>query len=327
MSAHTTLGIGGKADIFYVTENSGDLIKAVRLSRSFNVPVTVVGGGSNILVSDNGVRGLVVKNKSDKITIHKEGKIHAIFREVVGARWIGVKKSKKESDFNNINYEEKEKPDVEVVLDSGVNLQWVMIKLFDLGVTGLQWYSRIPGTIGGAVYNNIHGGTHVFSEIVKKVVVMNKDNEVKTILGKELKLGYDKSRFHDSGEIILEVTLDLKMGDAKKAQKAANEWRDKKSNQPMNSAGCVFKNLGDEERKILGYPTSSVGYIVENILNMKEYAVGGASISSDHHNFIVNNGGATAKDYLAVREEIARRARECVGIELEDEIIRIGEFE
>lgn len=327
MSAHTTLGIGGNADIFYITENSGDLIKAIRLSRSFNVPVTVIGGGSNILVSDKGVRGLVVKNRSNKITVHKEGKIHAIFREVVNARWIGVKKKPEESNFSDINYDEKGKPDVEVVLDSGVNLQLAMIKLFDMGVTGLQWYSRIPGTIGGAVYNNIHGGSHVFSEIVKKVVVINKDSEVKTLLGKDLKLGYDSSRFHDSGEIILEVTLGLKMGDVNRARNAANEWRNKKSNQPMNSAGCVFKNIGEEERKILGYPTPSVGYIVENILNMKEFAVGGASISKDHHNFIVNNGGATAKDYLAVREEIARRAREAVGIELEDEIVRVGEFE
>jgi len=120
--------------------------------------------------------------------------------------------------------------------------------------------------------------------------------------------------------------LVLKMGDVKKARQVAQEWRKRKIMQPMNSAGCVFKNISEEEMKVLGYPTMSAGYIVENILNMTEYKVGGAAIAKEHHNFIVNKGGATAKDFLAVRDEIARRARESVGIELEDEIIRIGEF-
>jgi len=328
LSAHTTLGIGGKADLFYVTETSGDLVKAVRLARSFNVPVTVIGGGSNILVGDGGVRGLVIKNKSKKIAIHKEGKIHSLLRSVVSARWMGTPKdSKKEKDFSNLDYDESKAPDVEVVLDSGVNLQVAMVQLLDQGVTGLQWYSRIPGTIGGAVYNNIHGGTHTFAEIVKKVVVLDKHSGIKTISGKDLKLGYDKSRFHESDEVILEVTLILKMGDVKKALKTANEWRKRKMTQPMNSAGCVFKNISEEDRAILGYPTTSVGYIIENILNMTGFKVGGAAIAKEHHNFIVNKGKATAKDFLAVRNEIVRRARESVGIELEDEIMRIGEFD
>ena len=325
LSAHTTLGIGGKADVFYITETSGDLVKAVRLAKSFGVPVTVIGGGSNILVSDLGVRGLVIKNRSKKIAIHKEGKFHAILRGMVGARWMASEKGSKKYDFADLDYEENDKPDVEVVLDSGVNLQVATIQLIDQGVTGLQWYSRIPGTIGGAVYNNIHGGSHTFAEIVKKVVVLDKHGGIKTITGKNLKSGYDISRFHNSGEVILEVTLVLKLGDMERARRVAEEWRKRKMVQPMNSAGCVFKNISEEDRAILGYPTTSVGYIVENILNMTGYKIGDAAIA-DHHNFIINTGKATAKDYLAVRDEIVKRARESVGIELEDEIMRIGEF-
>ncbi len=326
LAKHTTLNIGGEADLFYLTESSGDLVKAVRLARSFKVPVTIIGGGSNILVSDDGVRGLVIKNRSKKITVHKEGKFHAILRGVINARWIASDKGTKKYDFADLDYEENDKPDVEVVLDSGVNLQVAMAQLFDQGVTGLQWYSRIPGTIGGAVFNNIHGGSHTFAEIVKKVVVLDEHGGVKTISGKNLKSDYDKSRFHDSGEIILEVTLMLKLGDVERARKVADEWKKRKMVQPMNSNGCVFKNISEEDRETLGYPTTSVGYIVEHILNMTGYKVGGAAIA-DHHNFIINTGKATAKDYLAVRDEIVRRARESVGIELEDEIIRIGEFD
>jgi UDP-N-acetylmuramate dehydrogenase len=327
MSAHTTLRIGGKADLFYTTETSGDLIKAVRLARSFDVPVTVIGGGSNILVSDLGVRGLVIKNKSKKIAIHREGKLHAILRGMVGARWTASDKGSKKYDFADLDYEENDKPDVEVVLDSGVNLQVAMVELLNQGVTGLQWYSRIPGTIGGAIFNNIHGGSHIFAEIVKKVVVLDEHGGVKTITGKNLKWDYDKSRFHDSGEVILEATLVLKLGDVERAKRVAEEWRKRKMVQPMNSAGCVFKNISEDDRAILGYPTTSVGYIIENVLNMTGYKSGKVAIAKDHHNFIVNTGKATAKDFLALRDEIVRRARESIGIELEDEIIRIGEFD
>jgi len=326
LSAHTTLGIGGKADLFYETETSGDLVKAVRLSRTFDVPVTVLGGGSNVLIGDGGIRGLVIKNRSNKIKVHKEGKFHSLLRNVVNARWMKNSKELKTRVFSDIDYPETDAPDVEVVMDSGVNLQRAMTILFDQGVTGLQWYSRIPGTIGGAVYNNIHGGTHTFAEIVKKVVVLDKHGGIKTITGKNLKFGYDNSRFYETGEIILEVTLVLKRGDVKKAKKTAMKLKKRKSNQPMNSAGCVFKNISEEDRAILGYPTTSAGYIVENILNMTGYRIGRAAISRDHHNFIVNLGGARAKDFLAVRDEIARRARESVGIELEDKIVRLGEF-
>ena len=327
MSAHTTLGIGGAADLFYSTESSGDLVKAVRLSKTFQVPVTVIGGGSNLLVGDRGVRGLVIKNKSRKIIVHKEGKIHSFIRSVVGARWKASAKGSIKYDFADLDYDEKNCHDVEVVLDSGVNLQVAMVELFGQGVTGLQWYARIPGTVGGAVYNNIHGGTHTFAEIVKKVVVLNEHGGIRTIQGRELKMGYDKSRFHENKEIILEVTLVLKSGDTERARKVADEWRKRKMIQPMNSAGCVFKNISEEDRAVLGYPTTSVGYIVENVINMSGYKVGGAAISKEHHNFIVNTGKATARDFLAVRDEIVRRAREGVGIELEDEIIRVGEFD
>ena len=335
MSSHTTLRIGGPADIFYEAKNSGELIKAVRLSRSFEVPVTVIGGGSNILVSDSGIRGLVVKNFGGKIEIREKGFLGFFRNRViptesssrVQARWVGSTEGTKKYDFADLDYDESKFPDVVVSVGSGVNLQMAMQKLFNEGVTGLQWYARIPGTIGGAVYNNIHGGSHTIAEIVREVVVLDNHGGVNKIPGKSMQFDYDKSRIHRTGEVILEVILNLKKGDVEKARGMAGEWKKRKSCQPMNSAGCVFKNISEEDRIILGYPTTATGYIVEHILNMTGYKVGGAMISPDHHNFIVNTGGATAKDYLTVRDEIVRRAKETIGIELEDEIIRLGEFD
>ena len=336
LSSHTTLRIGGPADLFYEAQNSGELIKAVRLSRSFGVPVTVIGGGSNVLVSDSGIRGLVVKNTGGKIEI-REKRFLGFFRNravpaglssrVPSARWAGSTEGTKKYDFSDLDYDESKFPDVVVSIGSGVNLQVAMQKLFDEGITGLQWYARIPGTIGGAVYNNIHGGSHTIAEIVREVVVLDNHGGVNKIPGKSMQFDYDKSKIHRTGEVILEVILNLKKGDVEKARGVAGEWKKRKSCQPMNSAGCVFKNISEADRAILGYPTTATGYIVEHILNMTGYKIGGAMISPDHHNFIVNTGGATAKDYLAVRDEIVRRAKETIGIELEDEIIRLGEFD
>lgn len=329
MSLHTTLRIGGPADLFYDAKNSGELIKAARLARNFGIPVTVIGGGSNILVSDLGIRGLVIKNAGGRMEI-KEKTIFGFKRQRnidIDARWVPSVEGSMKYDFADLNYDESDKPNVEVVIDSGVNLQAAMFKLFDQGITGLQWYSRIPGTIGGAVFNNIHGGSHVFSEIVVKVVVLTLDGDIKNISTSEMQFGYDKSRIQESGEIVVQAVLNLKKGDVVKARTVAEEWRKRKSSHHVMSAGCVFKNISEEERSILGYPTTAIGYIIEHVLNMTGYKAGGAEISRDHHNFIVNVGGATAKDYLAIRDEVVRRARDAVGIELTDEIIYIGDFD
>lgn len=333
LSQHTTLGIGGPAEVFYEAESVGDLVKAIRLARSFGIPFTILGGGSNVLVSDSGVSGLVIKNRGGEIKIsEKVGKYSDIETggtdmDMISARWRASENGTMKYDFSDLNYSEEKDQPVMVTIDSGVNLQMAMMNLIDRGLTGLQWYARIPGTFGGAVYNNIHGGSHVFSELVKSVLVLGNDGEIRTIHKKDIGFDYDKSRFHLSGDVILSVELVLRKGDAQRAKTTALEWIKRKAVQPVNSAGCVFKNISEEERTILGYPTTATGYIVEHVLNMRGFGVGGAVISSDHHNFIVNRGGATAKDYLSVRNAIVNKAQEVLGLSLEDEIVYLGNFE
>lgn len=327
LSLHTTLGIGGPADIFYETVDSGDLIKAVRLARSYGVPVTVVGGGSNILVSDKGIRGLVIKNNSNKISIGKSKKTETFLTEPVATRWqADASKGTFKYDFKDLDYEEWDEKRISVTIDSGVNLAVAMMRLIDQGVTGLQWYSRIPGTIGGAVFNNVHGGTHTIKEMVDKVVVLGLNGEIKSMSADELGLDYDQSRFHKSGEIIVEVVFDMYLGDKEKAKEVVTEWAKRKAIQPMNSAGCVFKNISEEDKEKHGYPTTATGYLIEHVLKMTGYKVGGAAVSTAHHNFIVNEGKATAKDFLAVRDEVIKRAKAKIGIDLESEIVLLGDF-
>ncbi|KKT38856.1 MAG: UDP-N-acetylenolpyruvoylglucosamine reductase [Candidatus Collierbacteria bacterium GW2011_GWF2_44_15] len=328
LSHHTTLGVGGKAELFFKAESTGELIGAVRLARNLGIQVTVIGGGSNILVGDRGVKGLVVKNFSNRISVGKKRKRAEAYPEkVVETRWQSdLEKGTFKYEFADLNYDEWDEERIEVVMDSGVSLQGSMARLIDQGITGLQWFARIPGTIGGAIYNNIHGGTHTIGEVLERVSILNKDGEIKTLSASELAMGYDTSRFHKTGEIITEVVLDLFLGDKSRAGAVAREWARRKAIQPSRSAGCVFKNISDIDQENLGYPTSSAGYLIEHVLKMSGFRVGGAMISESHHNFIINTGEASAKDYLAVKDEIVRRAKEELGIDLESEIVLLGEF-
>ncbi len=326
LANHTTLRIGGPADLLYRAKTIDNLVKAVRAARKLKVPVTILGWGSNVLVSDKGIRGLVIKNetremKTGKILPAKEAKDSDL------PRWQADKtKGTFKYEFGDLDYDESIYPRVMVKMETGVSLQMAINNLFSEGITGLQWYARIPGTIGGAVYNNIHGGTHFFSEVVKTVRVLDKEGEIKNLSGKELGLAYDKSRFHDSEEIILEVELELYKGDVEKAKLAAIEWAKRKSLQPPRSAGCTFKNISNEDKERLGFPTTSAGYIVEHILKLGGYKVGGARVSTAHHNFVVNDGGATAADYMSIVNLIRNETKKKLGIELVPEIIFLGEF-
>lgn len=329
LAPYTTLRIGGKADYFCRASSTQELVENIKEARELGLAITVLGGGSNVLVSDKGVRGLVIHNEAREIMVGKTKKFKdsKTQNNNLLPRWQSDKeRGTFKYEFSDLNYDESSSPRVKVIMESGVILPIVIGNLLDMGITGLQWYAKIPGTIGGAVFNNIHGGTHFISELVRKVKVLDKNNEVKILSGKELGLAYDKSRFHDSGEIILEVKFELFRGDVERARRVAFEWAKRKSLQPPRSAGCTFRNISNEDKDRLNLPTTSAGYIIEHVLKMGGYKIGGAKVSTAHHNFVVNDGGATAADCLAVIREIQKRTREELGIELEPEIFLLGEF-
>jgi UDP-N-acetylmuramate dehydrogenase len=324
MSKYTTLRIGGPADLFFSAKSTKEFINVIKLARSFGVPVTILGDGSNVLISDSGIRGLVLVNKSDKIEVLEKVSRKKKSRKVT-ARWesdskIGTFKY----EFKDLDYDESKYPEVRVKMDSGVNLPSALDYLLESGITGLQWYAGIPGTIGGGIFNNIHGGTHFISEVIESVRVLNKKGKILTLTIDELGVGYDKSRFQKSGEIILDGVFKLYLGDVEKAKYVKKEWGKRKSIQPRNSPGCAFHNLTQRQKTKLDLPTTSVGFVIEHMLGLSGFKIGGAAISKKHHNFIVNEGNATAKDYLAVMREIFQRARKKLGVTLVSEIFLLG---
>lgn len=321
---HTFLKIGGPADVYLEADSAEILIKAITSARGLNVNVTILGHGSNVLISDSGIRGLVLVNKSSDIEVLDKEKADNNYNKIQ-ARWESdSKKGTFKYEFKDLDYDESNKERISVRMDSGVELSKALNSLIDRGITGLQWYAGIPGTIGGAVFNNIHGGTHFLSEVIEKVRVMGKDNSTYEISIDDLGVGYDKSRFQTSEEIVLDATFKLYLGDRAKAKYVATEWAKRKSVQPRNSPGCAFHNLTQEQKEKLDLPTTSAGYVIEHLLKLTGFSVGDAGISTQHHNFIVNKGRATADEYLFVMKEIYTRAKVEFGIELVSEIFLLG---
>ncbi|MBU1104684.1 UDP-N-acetylenolpyruvoylglucosamine reductase, partial [Patescibacteria group bacterium] len=141
-----------------------------------------------------------------------------------------------------------------------------------------------------------------------------------------LELEYNDSFFHRNNYLILSAKLNLFLGDIKTAQMTASEWIKRKIVQPKNSAGSTFSNLTEEQKQTAGLDNLSAGFVIDKILNLRGYTVGGAKVSESHANFIETKEGATAKDVLTIINYIKKLAQERLGVDLKEEIVLVGEF-
>jgi UDP-N-acetylenolpyruvoylglucosamine reductase len=329
LAAYTTVKIGGPAELFVEINNKQDLIDVALFAHSNGIPVTVLGWGANSLISDEGIKGLVIKNNSQTITIHDqettENALLDYSSKKVEPRWNASKAPEAPSyEFTDLDYSEEGAERVLVTLDAGVSLPAAINTLLAKGITGLQWYARIPASVGGAVYNNIHGGTHFIGETLVAVDVLTENNEHKRYSVDQLDLAYDYSVFHKNNDILLSADFMLYKGDVQKAQSAAIEWAKRKQVQPQNSLGCVFQNITAEEQKKLSLPTPSIGYLIQHTLGLQGFRIGDAQVSTRHAAFIENVGQATAADYLAIIKKIIKDAKDKCGLNLKTEIFFLG---
>ena len=252
LASYTTVKIGGPADIFINTTNSQEFINVLKLLS--DQPITILGNGSNVLISDSGIRGIVINNNSDEI---------------------------------------ETLPNNQIKVASGVQLSTLINFTLDHNLLGLEEFAYIPSTVGGAITGNIHGiNKNHFSKFINSVEKYN--------------------------DFIISAVLNLESGNSTPAKIQIKEIIQKKSAiQPMNSLGSVFKNIEGKD------PT---GMIIDQQLNLKGHSIGAAQISSNHANFIVNNGSATAKDYLALINLIQSQMQTKFGFQFELEIKLLGEF-
>jgi UDP-N-acetylmuramate dehydrogenase len=330
LALHTTLGVGGPAARLAAATTTEQLQNGIRLAQAHNIPVFVLGWGSNLIVSDRGFPGLVIKNRAPDWHVAQESSSAATKTSApIPARLKPADEGYYRID--DLLYSEEYSPPVIVQVESGAKIDTLMKALFKQGITGLQWFAGIPATVGGAIYMNMHGGYHFFGDFVHQALLFDpqaaaKDDGIKQVDQAYFQFDYDYSFLQKTKETVLWAQLKLFRGDVQRAQATAREWARRKALQPQHSAGCIFRNLSAEEQKRLNLPTPSIGYLVEHVLKLKGAQRGDAIISPRHAAFIENLGKARADEVKALIELVAEKARTELGLELREEVEYLGEF-
>ena len=290
LAPFTTFGVGGPADWLVETRGDTEMIDALRLARDAGVPVTILGGGSNVLVSDAGVRGLVIRPRGG------------------AARLVA--------------------PDA-VEADAALTINGLVRWTITQGLAGLEAWAGTPGTVGGAVHGNAHFGGRLIGDLVVAVRLTTPGGEVRELPRADMEFGYDSSRLQRSGEVVLTATFRVSAGEPGALRARAREsLAFRKRTQPLESpsAGCVFQNPSpDRDRVPEGVPWSA-GALIDRA-GLKGELVGGARVSLAHGNFIVNDGRATARDIRELIEKCRARVRSRFGVELREEIVYLGSFD
>ncbi len=302
MSEHTTLKIGGPAKLYLIAKTADELVTAMNQAEELDIPWFVFGGGSNLLVSDEGYQGVVMQMADRSLIVR----------------------------------------DNQIKVAAGVFTSLVANTAANAGLAGFEWAATVPGTIGGAVFGNAgcYGGE--MKDIISSVEVYDVKSSARVVLSNaDCKFGYRDSRFKHEPFVILFVTLKLQSGDKEEIRKKIQElMSQRKNSQPQGefSAGCLFKNFeysdestldilkrrGDEiPADMLKNKRLAAGWLIDK-LGLKGQKVGQAQISQAHGNFLINLGGARAQDVLALSSMVKMKIRDELGILLEDEIQYLG---
>lgn len=302
---HTYMKVGGPADVFFIARSEEDLKTAVRAAIKHHLPYHVLGGGSNVVIRDGGLRGLVVKNRADKISL-------AGFKGTVTASRAGVNSAL-------------------VKAESGVIVNYLVRFTLEESLGGLEEFLGIPGTVGGAIINNSHHLGHLIGNYIQNVTVLDRHGKEKVYSQKELQFAYDYSILQRTHEVVLSAIFSLKSADKNVLwQKAEAALRRRRDTQPLEfpSSGCMFKNIGQAAALTYNTPNhaTSAGFLIE-AAGLKGERVGGAKVSEKHANFIVNTGTATAKDILTLAQKIRTTIKAKYGVTLESEVFVLGDEE
>jgi len=331
LAPFSTIKVGGPAQYFAVAKSREDLIEAVNWARTKKVMLTVLGWASNSLISDNGLPGLVVINKSSKMSFLTGGfseiQVDADPEQQKSATRLEQADPENYYDFGDLDYDESTLESIILEAESGMPWQMLINQSIANGATGLQFFAGIPGTVGGAVFNNMHGGTHFVKEFVTEVEVIDLNTGVISWLqAEQLEFDYDYSRFHRTAETILQVRWQLRKGDKNRARATAIEWAKRKKLQPARSLGCMWQNLTTELQHKHNFLSNSMGYVVDQQLGLKGKQIGGAKVSEAHAAFIETTEGAKAADVHSLLMMITAGCEEKFGFTPKLEIILKGEF-
>lgn len=280
MSRHTTFRIGGNADYFVKPGNADEVAAVIVVCRKYNIPYFILGNGSNLLVSDDGYRGMIINIMDNMDSVTVDGRI--------------------------------------ITAQAGAMLVRVSVMARDNALTGLEFASGIPGTIGGAVYMNAGAYGGEMKNVVKTVRAIDEYGRIYELDSEKMDFSYRHSIVEERKLIVLEVTLELEHGSREAIDDRMKELAEaRRSKQPLEypSAGSTFKR--------------PEGYFAGKLImdaGLRGYSVGGAQVAEKHCGFVINKGGATASDVVELIRDVQHDVDDKFGVTLEPEVKMLGEF-
>ncbi len=289
---YLTLKTHVKAQYFIEARSRLDLIEAKGYALKNDLPLFILGGGSNLAIIKKEIKGLVVKNNYLEYKILEE------------------------TDKNAL-----------VSVSSGYPVSLLIAKTVTAGLEGFEYHQGLPGTVGGAVYMNSKWTKPptYFGDRLVYAYLLDNEGKVKKVNRDYFQFAYDNSILQKTGEIVLEAIFDLKKTDPKILKdKAAWALDYRKKTQPFGiaSSGCFFRNISKVEKERLNLPTTSAGYLIDKS-GLKGYSVGAFYVSPIHANFIINKKDGTREDLVTLLKTIKSKVKENYGVELEEEVIVI----
>ena len=275
MNRHTTFRIGGNADCLLQIENAEQLSKVKKYLKTLEIPYFVIGNGSNLLVSDEGYRGIILVVSEQMSDVKVEGN--------------------------------------RIIAQAGALMSKIARVALEHGLTGFEFASGIPGTIGGGVVMNAGAYDGELKQVVSLVKVIGDDGECLELDNETMEFGYRTSAIKNTGFTAVEVQLDLQPGDKDTIKARMDELTAKRrEKQPLEypSAGSTFKRPQGH----------FAGALIMNA-GLRGYQVGDAQVSEKHCGFVINKGKATAADVLNLMTHVQKEVKEQFDVELEPEVI------
>ena len=283
----TTFKVGGPADLLLTTHGADEVRRAIGIARQAGLPVIVLGGGSNVLVSDDGIRGLVIRMRAGDVRAVAPGRIRA---------------------------------------EAGVTINGLVRWTINHGLAGLEAWAGTPGTVGGAIFGNAHFQGRNISDLVHQVTLVTADGDIEDVPAAEMEFAYDYSRLQRTREIVVSADFRAEPGDPDALRAVARDslaYRKRTQPLAMPSAGCVFQNPDPSRDRLPAGIPCSAGALVDRA-GLKGAREGQARVSPTHGNFIVNEGDATAAQVRNLIERCKREVRRQFGVELREEIVYLG---
>src|SRR3989344_2296255 len=295
MAPYTLIGVGGPADYFYEAKTANELKNAVLTAKEKNIPYIIFGGGTNVLVSDDGFRGLVIVARNNNYEINGE----------------------------NID------------AGAGIVLGVLLGVSVKAGLQGLEWSAGLPGSFGGAIYGNAGTFGKSIGQFIEEVTVLEPSGDIRKYTPDECGFRYRQSNFQNMpGTVIISAKLKLQQGNVERLKEEIKKnalWR-AQNHPPYKSCGCVFRNATftkearlpqDENEPVAWFDKVPAGWLIDQA-GLKGQKLGGLTVSDVHGNFLINDGTGTAEQLEQLISEIKKDIKDKFNLDLEEEVRRVG---